>query len=50
MVLLQDNALAELISNFRRIRLAQKEVDLEAANETAELKKMYWQAVSYTRF
>ena len=46
MNLLQHNALVELISNLRKIRLAQKDIDLEAANETADLKKLHWQAVS----
>jgi len=43
LILLEGNALVDLVSNFRKIRLAQKDIDLEAANETAELKKLQWQ-------
>ena len=45
MFLLQDNALEDLVSNFKKSRQARREVDLEAADTVANKRKLQWESV-----
>ena len=45
MILLQDNALEDLVSNFKKTRQARREVDLEAADTVANKRKLQWESV-----
>ena len=45
MILLQDNALEDLVSNFKKTRQGRREVDLEAADTVANKRKLQWESV-----
>ena len=45
MILLQDNALEDLVSNFKKTRKARREVDLEAADTVTNKRKLQWESV-----
>jgi len=44
MILLQDNALEDLVSNFKKTRQGRREVDLEAADTVANKRKLQWES------